>query len=72
MNELEMFYDEVAKVAYSLFEKRGMLHGHDMADWLEAEMVVKKRYTKQNEQKPVVAKSPDKSVKKKDSITKIR
>lgn len=61
MNELETFYDEVAKVAYGLFEKRGKLHGHDMADWLKAEMIVKKRYTKEIEQKPRVAKSPDKS-----------
>jgi len=55
MNELEVFYDEVAKVAYDLFEKRGMFHGFDMEDWLEAEMIVQKRYLKKTEQAPIVA-----------------
>jgi hypothetical protein len=44
MNELKDFYDAVSKVAYDLFEIRGKVHGHDMADWLKAEMIVKKRY----------------------------
>ncbi len=47
MSELKDFYDEVAKVAYDLYEKRGRIHGHDMADWLKAEMIVKKRYEKE-------------------------
>ena len=29
MDELKDFYDEVAKVAYDLYEKRGRIHGHD-------------------------------------------
>lgn len=40
MNELDAFYDEVLKVAYDLFEKRGKVHGHDMADWLKSEIIV--------------------------------
>jgi hypothetical protein len=55
MNELEQFYDEVALVAYGLFEERGRVHGHDMSDWLKAEMIVKKRYANRLEQKPAVA-----------------
>jgi hypothetical protein len=68
MNELETFYTEVAKVAYGLFEKRGKLHGHDMTDWLKAEMIVKKRYQNNNEQRPPAAASPvtGKPVKKKN------
>jgi hypothetical protein len=50
MNELDAFYDEVSKVAYDLFEKRGKVHGHDMADWLKSEIIVKKRYTKKGDQ----------------------
>jgi hypothetical protein len=50
MNELDTFYDEVSKVAYGLFEKRGKVHGHDMEDWLQSEMIVKKRYTNRNDQ----------------------
>ena len=44
MSELKDFYDEVARVAYDLYEKRGRTHGYDLSDWLEAEMIVKKRY----------------------------
>ena len=55
MNELDNFYSEVAKVAYDLFEKRGKVHGHDMADWLKSEIIVKKRYIKQNEHDTRVA-----------------
>lgn len=44
MNKLENFYYEVASVAHELYEKRGRVHGHDMEDWLKAEMIVKKRY----------------------------
>jgi hypothetical protein len=55
MNELDTFYDEVTKVAYDLFEKRGKVHGHDMQDWLEAEMIVKKRYENKTEQAHPVA-----------------
>jgi len=46
MDELKNFYDEVAKVAYGLYEKRGRGHGRDREDWFEAEMIVKKRYEK--------------------------
>ncbi len=44
MNQLDNFYDEVAKVAYDLFEKRGKVHGHDLEDWLKSEIIGKKRY----------------------------
>ena len=35
--------DEVARVAYELFERRGRTHGHDLEDWLEAERIVRQR-----------------------------
>ena len=50
MNELDMFYEEVKKVAYDMYESRGRIHGYDMEDWLEAEMIVQKRYLKKIEQ----------------------
>ena len=55
MNELDNFYGEVAKVAYDLFEKRGKVHGHDMADWLKSEIIVKKRYIKKKDHDAQVA-----------------
>jgi hypothetical protein len=33
--------EKIRKKAYELFEKRGYKHGSDMADWLEAEKIVK-------------------------------
>ncbi len=48
MTELKDFYDEVARVAYDLNEKRGRIHGHDLEDWLKAETIVKNRYEKEN------------------------
>jgi len=35
--------EEIARVAYELFERRGFEHGHDLEDWLEAERIVRAR-----------------------------
>ncbi len=35
--------DEIARVAYELFEKRGGVHGCDFDDWVEAEKIVRAR-----------------------------
>ncbi len=61
MNELKKFYNEVAKVAYDLFENRGKVHGNDMADWLKAEMIVKKRYSNEIVPESPVDKSKNKA-----------
>lgn len=42
-------YDETAKLAYELHEKRGKIHGYDLADWLEAERLVLERYAREIE-----------------------
>ena len=34
------YQQEIARVAYHLFEQRGCRHGQDQADWLEAEQIV--------------------------------
>jgi hypothetical protein len=33
--------EKIRQKAYELFEKRGYGHGNDLADWLEAEKMVK-------------------------------
>ena len=43
--------DEIALVAYGLYEKRGQTHGNDFTDWVEAEVIVMKQYAKENERK---------------------
>jgi hypothetical protein len=47
----DYLYDEIAKVAYDLHEKRGRAHGYELDDWLEAEKIVLKRYAKETEKK---------------------
>jgi len=37
------FYNEIAKVAYELYEKSGYIHGRELNNWLEAERIVRTR-----------------------------
>lgn len=41
--EDDAYYEEVANVAYELYQKRGGAHGFDVDDWLEAEKIVRAR-----------------------------
>ncbi len=38
--------EEIAKVAYDLYEKRGKTQGNDLDDWVRAEKIVTERYAK--------------------------
>ena len=38
-----MLHEEVARLAYQLFEQRGRVHGADQRDWFEAERIVRQR-----------------------------
>ena len=40
MNNKKNLHDEIAMVAYTLFENSGRLHGYDLDNWLEAEKMV--------------------------------
>lgn len=44
--------EEIARVAYELYLKRGCVHGHDLDDWLEAERIVLSRYAGQEIEEP--------------------
>lgn len=46
MNMDKKMRDEIARVAYGLYEKRGYVPGNDFSDWIEAEKIVKKKYSK--------------------------
>ncbi len=61
--EKKHLYDAIARVAYSLYEKRGRTHGCQEDDWLEAEKIVMAQYAK----KPSSEGDPSKGVKKKAS-----
>jgi hypothetical protein len=52
-------YEEIAKVAYKLYERSGYVGGRDLDNWLEAERIViariaevKKKSEKKAEAKP--------------------
>ena len=40
--------DEIARVAYELFARRGCGHGSDQEDWFEAERIVRERRQRRN------------------------
>jgi hypothetical protein len=44
--------DEIAKVAYELFERDGREHGKDQEHWHEAEKIVRARHAKQSGKTP--------------------
>ncbi len=41
--------EEIAKVAYDLYIRRGKTHGSDIDDWVKAEKIVMARYAKLKE-----------------------
>ena len=40
-------YEEIAKVAYEIYEKGGYIEGRDLDNWLEAERIVMTRIMKE-------------------------
>lgn len=40
-------YEEISARAYELYVERGLKDGHDLEDWLQAEMEVTARKTRQ-------------------------
>jgi len=37
-------YDEIARIAHELWEKRGKEHGRDCNGWYQAKIIVRARY----------------------------
>jgi hypothetical protein len=44
MKRKKGLHDEIARVAYELYKKRGMARGRDLEDWLEAEKIVMEKH----------------------------
>lgn len=54
-------HDDITRGAYELYEKRGMVHGHDLDDWLDAEKIVmenRDRHAKEIKPEVDVVKKP--------------
>lgn len=52
MSQEQNIQDEIAKVAYELFENSGRMYGNELGNWLAAEEIVMKRYTREKQKKP--------------------
>jgi hypothetical protein len=63
MSQRELF-DEVARIAYELWEKNGCIHGCDIEYWCEAEKIVISRVESVSEEKPKKARTPRKTTAK--------
>jgi hypothetical protein len=69
MNMDKNLRDEIARIAYGFYEKRGYTPGNDFLDWIEAEKIVIKKYSKEmtgavkpvKPIQPASAKAPSKS-----------
>lgn len=61
MKKKKGIHDEITRVAYELYKKRGRAHGHELEDWLEAEKIVTEKHEKharETEQEVEVIKKP--------------
>lgn len=69
MSERDLF-DEIARIAYELWERDGCIHGRDIEHWCEAEHIVISRLIPVEEEKPKKAKAPRKTATKTTSKPK--
>lgn len=63
MPEINLF-DEIARVAYELWERNGCIHGRDIEHWCQAEQIVISRMEPIGEEKPKRARVPRKTTSK--------
>jgi hypothetical protein len=66
---MDKLYEEIAQVAYELYEKRGRCEGCHFDDWLEAEKIVMARHAERAQKPagPVKKKAAVKTPKRKDA-----
>jgi hypothetical protein len=63
-------HDEIAQVAYELFEKRGRVHGHELQDWLDAEKAIAARSAKGKEKGKTMKSTKPETAKRKPKTKK--
>ena len=69
MSEKDLF-DEIARIAYDLWERTGYIHGRDIEHWCEAEQIVISRMIPIEEEKSKKAMAPRKTPTKTKTATK--
>ncbi len=65
-------YDEIAKVAYELFERDGREHGKDKEHWAEAEKIVRARRVEREAEARREVSPPKKAAAKREAPAKKR
>ena len=50
MPQKNNYFDEIAKVAYELFENSGRMYGCELENWLAAEKIVMERHSREREE----------------------
>jgi len=50
MSQKKNINDEIAKLAYELFENSGRMYGNELENWLAAEKIVMERHAREIEQ----------------------
>jgi len=50
MSQKKNIYDEIAKLAYELFENSGRMYGYELENWLAAEKIVMEMHAREIEQ----------------------
>ena len=64
-------YNEIAKVAYGLYEKSGYVQGREFDHWFEAEKIVMARFAEEEKKKEEKKKTENKTeTKTKKTVTK--
>jgi len=58
-------HDEIAKVAFSLYQKEGCPEGRELIHWLEAEIIVNQKYAEKPEDASGGPAKPDSASEKK-------
>ncbi len=59
MKKEKEHYEEIARIAYEIYERRGT-HGQDVDDWLEAERIVMERISIEISPSPMESAAPKK------------
>ena len=62
-------HDEIAAVAYELFETRGRIPFRDLDDWLDAELIVLARHAGQDIEEPEEEADPETAEVKKTKVS---
>lgn len=57
MKKSSITHDDISKVAYDLYIKRGKIPGYSFKDWIEAEKILMQRHVKETEREVEISSS---------------